>query len=150
MDVRPLLLALLGAAVLGTAGCGSLPGSGTTREVSDPARFLPDLPLPAGTKIDLERTLILGGTADWTGRVAGTTPLGEEELIQHFREHLGKGGWKLVTISRSKASLMTFTKATRAANIEVSPSGGFGGSSAFSVVVSPQASGTPAGSPAPR
>ena len=99
--MRHLLLALLGAAVLGTAGCGSLPGSGTTREVTDPARFLPDLPLPEGTKIDLERTLILGSAADWTGRVAGTTPLGEEDLIRHFREQLGKGGWKLVTIARS-------------------------------------------------
>ncbi len=141
MAVRPLLLALLGAAVLGTAGCGSLPGSGTTREVTDPARFLPDVPLPEGTKIDLERTLILGSAADWTGRVAGTTPLGEEDLIRHFREQLGKGGWKLVTIARSKSSLMTFTNAPRAATIEVSPAGGFGGSSAFTVVVSPQVSG---------
>ena len=139
MTARSLAMAALLA--VAAAGCGSLPGTTTSREVSDPARFLPDLPLPEGTKIDLERTLILGGTPDWTGRVAGVTPLSEEDLIKHFREQLGKGGWKLVTIARSKSSLMTFTNATRAATIEVSPAAGFGGSSAFTVVVSPQLSG---------
>jgi hypothetical protein len=139
MTARALAIAALLA--VAAAGCGSLPGNTTSREVSDPGKFLPDLPLPEGTKIDLERTLILGGTPDWTGRVAGVTPLSEEDLIKHFREQLGKGGWKLVTIARSKSSLMTFTNATRAATIEVSPAGGFGGSSAFTVVVSPQLSG---------
>ncbi len=138
--------ALLAVALL-AAGCSSLPGNSTTREVSDPATYLPDLPLPAGTKVDLERTLILGGTPDWTGRVAGQTPLGEEDLIRHFREELGKTGWKLVAIARSKSSLLTFTSATRAATIEVAPAGGIGGSgSSFSVVVSPQLGGAvPAG-----
>lgn len=143
MKTRAIAFAALVA--LAAGGCGSIPGSTSSREVSDPTRYLPDVPLPEGTKIDLERTLILGSTADWTGRVAGTTPLSEEDLIRHFREQLGKGGWKLVTIARSKSSLMTFTNATRAATIEVSPAGGFGGSSAFSVVVSPQATGAPAG-----
>ena len=139
MTARTLAVAALLA--VAAAGCGSLPGTATSREVSDPGKYLPDLPLPDGTKIDLERTLILGGTPDWTGRVAGVTPLSEEDLIKHFREQLGKGGWKLVTIARSKSSLMTFTNATRAATIEVSPAGGFGGSSAFTVVVSPLLSG---------
>ena len=62
-------------------------------------------------------------------------------MIRHFQEQLGKTGWKLDTISRSKASLMTFPNASRAATIEVSPSGGFGGNSAFTVVVSPQLTG---------
>jgi hypothetical protein len=143
VNVRAVALGIIVAVMAGA--CGSLPGGTNSREVSDPSRYLPDVPLPEGTKIDLERTLILGSTADWTGRVAGVTPLTEEDLIRHFREQLGKGGWKLVTIARSKSSLMTFTNATRAATIEVSPAGGFGGSSAFSVVVSPQVAGTPAG-----
>lgn len=141
------VLALLAAGLL-AAGCGSLPGNSTIREVSDPATYLPDLPLPPGTRVDLERTLILGSTPDWTGRVAGQAPLGEEDLIRHFREELGKTGWKLVAIARSKSSLLTFTSATRAATIEVAPAGGIGGGSSFSVVVSPQLSGaSPAGTP---
>lgn len=135
-------MALLAAALF-AAGCGSLPGSSTSREIADPAKYLPDLPLPQGTRIDLERTLILGGTPDWTGRVAGVASLGEEELITHFREQLGKTGWRLVTIARSKASLLTFTNATRAATIEIEPAGGLGGGSAFTVVVSPQLAGDP-------
>lgn len=134
--------ALLAVSLL-AAGCSSLPGNSTTREVSDPATYLPDLPLPPGTKVDLERTLILGGTPDWTGRVAGQASLGEEDLIRHFREELGKTGWKLVAIARSKSSLLTFTNATRAATIEVAPAGGIGGGSTFSVVVSPQLGGAP-------
>lgn len=148
MKMRPLALAAFAATALLAAGCGSMPGNPTSREVTDPARFLPDVPLPEGTKIDLEQTLILGGASDWTGRVAGVTPLSEEELIKHFREQLGKGGWKLVSIARSKASIMTFTNATRAATVEVAPAGGFGGSSAFTVVVSPQLSGAPPAQPA--
>ncbi|MBS0338396.1 MAG: hypothetical protein JSS40_16660 [Proteobacteria bacterium] len=149
MSARALAPAALLAAALLAAGCGSMPGTSANREITDPARFLPDVPLPEGTKIDLERTLILGGAPDWTGRVAGVTPLSEEDLIGHFREQLGKGGWKLVSIARSKASIMTFTNATRAATIEVAPAGGFGGSSAFTVVVSPQLGGAAPGQPAP-
>lgn len=139
--------AAIAASVL-AAGCGSMPGNTSSREVGDPEKYLPNLPLPQGTKIDLERTLILGGTAEWTGRVAGTAPLGEEDLIRHFQEQLGKAGWKLVTIARSKSSLMTLTNAARAATIEVSPAGGFGSGSAFTVVVSPQFTGSP--QPQPR
>lgn len=149
LPALPALLALLLATGLLATACGSLPlpGSTSSREVNDPTTYLPDLPLPQGTKIDLERTLILGGSPDWTGRVAGQAPLGEEDLILHFRDELGKTGWKLVTIARSKSSLLTFTNATRAATIEVSPASGIGGGSAFSVVVSPQLSGNapPAG-----
>lgn len=144
--MKRIALALLAASAL-AAGCGSMPGNSASREVADPEKYLPNLPLPQGTKIDLERTLILGGTADWTGRVAGTAALGEEDLIRHFQEQLGKGGWKLVTIARSKSSLMTFTNASRAATIEVSPAGGFGSGSAFTVVVSPQFTGTPQAAP---
>lgn len=133
----------LAAIVVLAAACGSLPGNSTSREVGDPVGYLPDLPLPQGTKIDLERTLILGGSPDWTGRVAGQAPLGEEDLIRHFREELGKAGWKLVAIVRSKTSLLTFTNATRAASVEVLPAGGIGGGSSFSVVVSPQIAGEP-------
>lgn len=141
--------ALFATAVLATA-CGSLPGNSSTRELGDPVGYLPDLPLPPGTKIDLERTLILGGSPDWSGRVTGQAPLGEEELIRHFREELGKTGWKLVAIARSKSSLMTFTNATRVASIEVSPAGGIGGGAGFSVVVSSQIGGHSPPPAAPR
>jgi hypothetical protein len=137
MTTRSLAAALAASLAL-AAGCGAMPGSTTSREVPDPERFLPGLPLPQGSKVDLEKTLILGGAPDWTGRVAGEAPLAEDALIQHFREQLGKAGWKLVTISRSKNSLLTFTNAARAATIEVAPAGGIGGGSAFTVVVSPQ------------
>ena len=135
---------------LALAGCGSLPGgSGALREVSDPARYLPGVPLPAGSKVDLERTLILGNGPDWTGRVAGETGLSEDELVRHFTEQLGKAGWRLVTVARSRASLMTLTSGPRVATIEVAPGGGFGGGSTYSIVVSPQATASGTGAPAP-
>lgn len=142
-----LLAGALAALAMGLAGCGSMPGSGNLREVSDPARYLPGVPLPAGSKVDLERTLILGNGPDWTGRVAGETGLSEDDLVRHFTEQLGKAGWRLVTVARSRASLMTLTSGPRVATIEVAPGGGFGGGSTYSIVVSPQAAASATGTP---
>ena len=141
---RALRLALAAALIAGLGACGTLPGSGTLREVADPARYLPGVPLPAESKLDLERTLILGNGPDWTGRVAGETRLTEDELVKHFTEQLGKAGWRLVTVARSKASLLTLTSGARVASIEVAPGGGFSSGSTFSMVVSPQAAAAPA------
>lgn len=142
-----VLLVSLGTSLNILTSCANLPGPGTPRELTDPARFLAGIPLPNSSRVDLERSLILGNSADWTGRVNGDSGLSEEELVRHFSEQLPKAGWRLVTISRSRASLLTLIQGQRVASIEVSP-GGLSGGSSFSIVVSPQAQAAPSPPPA--
>ena len=104
------------------------------------------MPLPVGTKLRTGESLIFGVGESWLGRAVFELPNDANASYNFFAEQLPRQGWAMVASVRGKKSLLVFTRADRAATIEIEDSGLFSGSLA-SMTVSPvgSTSGAPAG-----
>jgi hypothetical protein len=137
------LQTVLLAASLGLAAC--------TTEVAVPAqgeggkdatglqqsftRF-PDMPVPEGADIDLDRTLVFGAGEDWFGRLVISVSHSANDMFDYFKRELPRFGWDEVTSVRSAVSVLTYTRQDRVATIQVQSSK-FRGSNAV-ITVSPR------------
>ena len=104
------------------------------------------MPLPVGTKLRTSESLIFGVGEGWLGRAVFELPNDANSSYNFFAEQLPRQGWSMVASVRGKKSLLVFTRAERAATIEIEDSGMFSGSLA-AMTVSPvgSTSGAPAG-----
>ncbi len=104
------------------------------------------MPLPVGTKLRTAESLIFGVGEGWLGRAVFELPNDANSSYNFFAEQLPRQGWSMVASVRGKKSLLVFTRAERAATIEIEDSGLFYGSLAV-MTVSPvgSSSGAPAG-----
>ncbi len=104
------------------------------------------MPLPVGTKLRTSESLIFGVGEGWLGRAVFELPNDANSSYNFFAEQLPRQGWSMVASVRGKKSLLVFTRAERAATIEIEDSGLFSGSLAV-MTVSPvgSSSGAPAG-----
>jgi hypothetical protein len=100
------------------------PGQGAGMSASSPASRVafgefPDIALPPGTAIDLDRSLVLGGGRDWTGRLVFTARGGIAETYDYFRAEMPRLGWTEVTSLRAATSLLVFHQGPRIATIQM-------------------------------
>ncbi len=104
------------------------------------------MPLPVGTKLRTGESLIFGVGEGWLGRAVFELPNDTNSSYNFFAEQLPRQGWTLIASVRGKKSLLVFTRADRAATIEIEDSALFSGSVA-AMTVSPvgSTSGAPAG-----
>ena len=104
------------------------------------------MPLPVGTKLRTGESLIFGVGEGWLGRAVFELPNDANSSYNFFAEQLPRQGWSMVASVRGKKSLLVFTRAERAATIEIEDSGLFSGAVA-AMTVSPvgSSSGAPAG-----
>ena len=137
-----LLLALLSA-------CGSMSSSEPNADNGQRPTMeqLGRMPLPVGTKLRTTESLIFGVGEGWLGRAVFELPNDGNSSYNFFAEQLPRQGWSMIASVRGKKSLLVFTRAERAATIEIEDSGLFSGSLA-SMTVSPvgSSSGAPAAS----
>ena len=103
----------------------------------------PDMPMPVGGDIDVERTLIFGTGEAWFGRMVINTPHGTGDMFTFYREGLPGFGWQEVTSVRAAVSVLTYVRAERVATIQIQARTIRG--SDISVTVSPH--GAPATAP---
>lgn len=137
-----ILMLLAGCA--GDPATSSQPGAAGGDAASAFAQFT-DLPLPAGNSIDLDRTLVLGGEGNWTGRLALTTQSRVGEMYDFFRREMPKFGWSEIASARAASSFLTYQREARIATIQI-VSGRLLGSS-IDITMAPR--GQPAAEPMP-
>lgn len=65
--------------------------------------------MPAGYKIDADRTIIFGTDERWTGRLSYTTSTSADEAFDFLHKEMPNFGWAEVTAMRSDPSVITFT-----------------------------------------
>ena len=140
------LLLLLATALL--TACGTTTESQTNADNGQRPTMeqLGRMPLPVGTKLRTAESLIFGVGEGWLGRAVFELPNDATSSYNFFAEQLPRQGWTMIASVRGKKSLLVFTRAERAATIEIEDSGLFTGSLA-SMTVSPAGStgGAPAG-----
>lgn len=84
-----------------------------------------DVPLPAGSVIKQQDSLVMGSGNTWMGRLNVTVSGEPQTVFAWFRDSLPGAGWTLTSSSFSKLSLLTFTKAERMATVQMQ-AGSFG------------------------
>lgn len=151
---RPLHVAALFAATLTIFAAGCTPGdnpvstSGTSsgsagRTAQGFAQF-PDIAVPGGAKMDVERSLVLGARDDWIGRLSMDTSGNSSASYDFFLREMPKFGWQEITTVRSEVSVLTYSRSGRIATIQIR-NRTLGGSS-IDITVSPR--GRPSAAPA--
>ena len=121
------------------SACASKPLEGELK--SDMLRpsleILGQTQLPAGARIDHEKSLIMGAGDQWVGRVRLDVGRDVGAAYKFFLETYPQQGWTLVTAVRGPSSLLVFTKQERNATVEFQEGSLFGGGS-VTMTVSPR------------
>lgn len=136
-----LLSAGLLAASLFMAGCTTL-GGGTDTEGDDLERvqkqLVGDLPLPKGSRLLNDQSLILGGGNSWAGRIVLSVPQSPTETFSYFRDQYPVAGWTLVSSTKAKNSILVFFKQDRTATVEIAEGAGMGSKSNVTLTIAPR------------
>ena len=124
--------ALSALASLALYGCGnpqplaSVPpagamSSGTALPVSTaPPRIIRrfvGIPMPPNNVLDVDRTVIVGGDADWLGRIFFAAPMSVDQAIEFYRREMPRYGWTELAITRSDTSVLAYQMGSRLATI---------------------------------
>lgn len=151
---RPTTVAAFAIATFLGSGCQSLGiGSGTgaasgekaiadksagttTPQATPNYQPVTDIPIPASTRINTERSTILGNGDRWFGRMILVLDRPTTQAFAYYQEQMGTFGWEAVTAVQGKVSTLSFTRGDRAATVEIGPSGLR--SSEVAVTVSPR------------
>jgi hypothetical protein len=98
--------------------------------------------LPAGYKVDPERTMIFGTDDRWTGRLTYTASGSADEVFDFLHKEMPNFGWVEISAMRSDNSLLTFSSEStgRLATINIRR-GSVIGSTQVDMVVAPQQGG---------
>ena len=131
-----------GVALLLSA-CGAMNGADTSANSSADNSQRPSMeqlgrmPLPVGTKLRTNESLIFGVGDGWLGRAILELPIDETSSYNYFTEQMPRQGWSLISSVRGKRSLLVFRRGDRSATIELEGSNLFGGGTAASLLMSP-------------
>ena len=79
-----------------------------------------DIPLPDGSEMDLERTVVLGAPEKWVGRLVLAVSLHPSKAFDFFKQQTPSFGWEEVSSVRSAISFLTYTSSDRALTIQIS------------------------------
>lgn len=141
MSITPRSLrgALLAAgAVIFLGACAATGSKEEPKASAEAPAYQPvsDLPIPGGTVIKPDRSLILGSGDAWLGRMVLDLKLNSTQAFSFYQEQMPAFGWQEVTAVQGKTSILTYTRGERAATVEIAPATMKG--STASVTVSPR------------
>jgi hypothetical protein len=121
--------------MVATASTPTGTSSGTSSQPASAFRQFPDIPIPAGAKMDVEKTLVFG-SAPWFGQLALKASSDPGIMFDFFRNNLAGHNWQEVTSVRAPTSILTYMSDTRVLAIAIQ-SATLGGSD-ITVTVSPR------------
>ncbi len=132
------------------ASCGSggslLPpraGSDDSKKAKVAFSQFPDLPVPEGAKINIEKTLVFGSNP-WFGQLALKTSSKSDVLFDFYRRALPQHQWQEITSVRAPTSILTYVNGERVLAIAITDSALLGAN--VTLTVSPRGTPSP---PAP-
>lgn len=78
-----------------------------------------DVPIPAGAKMDLERSLVLGERDRWIGRLVMGVSMNAGAVYDFYFAEMPRFGWTPITTVRAGTSVLTYTRGVRVATIQI-------------------------------
>lgn len=112
------------------AGCTNmtrLPAmqSGDTEQLPQ-FNLVTDIPIPAGSSMDNDRSLVLSDRDRWTGRVVIRMWKAASESTAFYQQQMPAFGWEPVMSASSDVSVLTYTRGDRAATVQIERSNVWG------------------------
>lgn len=123
--------------------------SGAAAPPSSAYTQFPDIPIPAGADINVEKTLIFGNSP-WFGQLSLNTRTNAGALFDFYRTNLPQYDWQELTSVRAPTSILTYDSDDRVLAISIQGSTLRG--SEITITVSPKGTPKPTGgnlAPAP-
>ena len=93
---------------------------GTTGAPPSFAQFQ-DVPVPPGAKMDLDRSLVLGDREAWIGRLMMAVGMTQSLAYDFYFSEMPRFGWSTVTTVRGETAVLTYTRGSRVATIQIWP-----------------------------
>lgn len=120
LAVAMIVVVLAGGCTKSTAVSSTPPEAKKAGAVS-PTGFgqFNDIPIPEGSTMDMDRTLILGAQERWIGRLSLSTSQSAPATFDTFQSQMPKFGWAEVSAVRSETSVLTFSQGERVATIQI-------------------------------
>lgn len=115
-----------------------------------PNEMLAGTPLPPGSVIVNDRSLLIGGPGHWVGRLVLNLAGSTQDAYAFFEEQMPAQGWTVISSVRGEQSLMVLTKQDLTATVAFTERSGFGAGTA-TLTVTPRNSSvqTPGGAGSP-
>ena len=79
----------------------------------------PDIPIPSGATMDLDRSLVLGARDAWIGRLAMHVGGAPGALYDFYSREMARFGWREITSVRSETSVLTYARGERVATVQI-------------------------------
>lgn len=98
------------------SGATATPGTPNYQPVTD-------IPIPPGTKINTERSVILGGPDRWFGRMVLILDRSTTLAYAYYLEQMPAFGWELITAVQGRSSMLTYVRGDRSAAVDIGSSG---------------------------
>lgn len=123
----PLLpgLAVAVLCLIQVAGCSnqSIIQSPKGSAGAETARFEPirDIPIPTGSTLDNDRSLILSNEREWTGRLVLKADPTMPQLFAYYAKQMPSFGWQPVASIMGESSVLTYVQGQRAATVQIKP-----------------------------
>lgn len=137
-------------AVFLVAGCAnqSIIQSPKGSAGAETARFEPirDIPIPTGSTLDNDRSLILSNEREWTGRLVLKADPTMPQLFAYYAKQMPGFGWQPVASIMGDSSVLTYVQGQRAATVQIKPATLQG--SIITVTMAPRHGGDPGGTQA--
>lgn len=116
-----------GAVLLWLAACtptmstGSQPGQGDAPSTQGRSALdqVADVPVPADSSVDLDRSIILGDRDNWSGRLAISSSHSANEMFDFYRQQMPRFGWTELSVVRAANSVLTFMRENRVATVQI-------------------------------
>ncbi len=83
-----------------------------------------DIPIPDGSVMDMNNTVIFGSDDEWFGRLSLIPNLSHAETFDFFRYEMPNLNWKEITNVRSTSSVLSYEKENRVVTIQITNSYG--------------------------
>ena len=83
-----------------------------------------DIPIPDGSVMDMNNTVIFCSDDEWFGRLSLIPNLSHAETFDFFRYEMPNLNWKEITNVRSTSSVLSYEKENRVVTIQITNSYG--------------------------
>ena len=109
---------ILGILSLSLVACSTTPMEVTLQSKPGFANIT-DVPIPESAKIDINKSMVMGGGDAWTGHLVYTTKRSHVEVIDFVTRNMLARRWSKVSELRGIETVITFMKNHRVATVRV-------------------------------
>lgn len=119
MQINKKLISLLTASLLTLSVVSCSSTMQTAKQDKPGFSNITDIPLPESAKMDLSKSMVMGGGDTWTGHLVYNTSRSPSQVIDFINEQMQSTGWTKLSELRGHETILTFMKEKRIATVKV-------------------------------